>query len=133
MPAHGLCQPTGNWSSTTHWVMAGALLWHLFPTVTCCGSFTGSPGIPIWGRQHITLRRGSHQVLGLLWVLRAVPRAGKIRHPQWVLLRELSWCSGVKEWGIYARTNWASMPEPEGHSCKNTPGDHAWTNWALVH
>lgn len=53
--AHGLCQPTGNWSSTTRWVMAGAIL-HLFPSGTCCGSFTGSPSIPGWGSQHITPR-----------------------------------------------------------------------------
>lgn len=86
-------------------------------------------------RHPSTARRGSHRIWGclnLLWVLRAAPRPGEIRHPQWVLLHERSGCSGVKEWGIYARTNWAPMPEPEGHSCKNTPGDHAWTNWALV-
>lgn len=51
VPTHG--QPLQH-----HTLGHGRAVLHLFPSGTCCGSFTGSPGIPGWGSQHITPRFG---------------------------------------------------------------------------
>lgn len=158
MPAHELCQPTGNKSSTTHGVVAGAVPWYLFPPRTCCGFFTGSSGVPAWGSQHSIPGWGSRRVWGclnLLWVLRAVPRPGEIRHLQWMLRSE-----GMKvlipmhehlclsQKGTHAKTHreimralictralimWVLLGELIGCSCTNCPGAAVRVQGPLMH
>lgn len=78
-----------------------------------------APHIPILGSQHIVPH----------WA----PVSAQTR-ANWALMRAQNGCSRMgegNERGTHACTNWAPMPELDGHSCKL--GDRARTDWALVH